>query len=231
MKRVGLVGGIGPASTLDYYSGIINEFRKITKGENYPEVIILSINMSEMLSYIEKDHWDSVILLLVKASERLSAAGADFAAMASNTPHLVFGEVSSRSPVPMISIVEETCRTVKSSLYSRPLCIGTLFTMRNRLYSEPLEKYGITSLLPSDEDQKKIHSFIFPNLENGIVVPEEKEKMIALLKNIINEKDADSVILGCTELPLMIKPGDLPVPIFNTTDIHIRSIVKHMLSE
>jgi len=231
MKRVGLIGGIGPASTLDYYSGIINDFRKITKGENYPEVLILSINMAEMLSHIEKDHWDSVIMQLVQAAERLTIAGAEFIAMASNTPHLVFGEVSRRCPVPMVSIVEETCRYVKSSLYNRPLCIGTLFTMRNRLYSEPLEKVGITSLLPSDEDQKKIHSFIFPNLEMGIVVPGEKEKMIALLKRNIEEQDADSVILGCTELPIMIKQGDLPVPVFNTTEIHIKAIVRRILSE
>jgi len=230
MKKVGLIGGVGPASTLDYYTGIIEGVREKADGE-YPEVIILSINMAEIISYIEKDQWDSVILQLVRANEKLSAAGADFSAMAANTLHLVFNEVSMRSPIPMISIVDETCKYVKNSLYKRPLFIGTLFSMRNRLYSETMEKYGIASLLPSEEDQKKIHSLFFPNLENGIVIPEDKVKMLALLNNIIIEQDADSVILGCTELPLMIKPRDLPVPIFDTTEIHINSIVKRILSK
>ncbi|MDR1954804.1 MAG: amino acid racemase [Candidatus Methanoplasma sp.] len=228
MKKVGLIGGIGPASTLDYYLGIIDGCRQRASGEDYPEIIIYSINMTEMLSLIENERWDEVVVWLTQITERLSAAGADFAAMASNTPHLVYDEVNERSPIPIVSIVEETCRFVKEARYQRPLTIGTLFTMKNRLYADPLKKHGITSVLPSENEQREIHSLFFPNLENGIVVPEDKEKMLALIKRMIREQDADSVILGCTELPLMITENDLEVPIIDTVRVHIRSIVDRM---
>lgn len=229
MKKVGLIGGIGPASTLDYYMGIINGYMQKAHNINYPEIIIYSINMTEMISYADKGHWDKVIAQLSQATEKLSAAGADFIAMASNTPHLVFNEVSEQSPVPLLSIVEETCRFVKAMQYKRVLTIGTLVTMKSGLYTEPLNKHDISPLLPSDDEQKEIYSLFYPNLENGIVVAEDKEKMLKLVDRIIKEKNADSVILGCTELPLMIKQGDLTEPVVDTTQIHIESIVNYMM--
>lgn len=230
MKRVGLIGGIGPASTLDYYMGIINGCMQKAKDINYPEIIIYSINMTEMISHADKGNWTQVTAQLSHATKKLSAAGADFIAMASNTPHLVFNEVSERSPVPLISIVEETCKFVKAAQYKRVLTIGTLVTMKSGLYTNPLIKHGISSLLPSDDEQTEIYSLFYPNLENGIVVAEDKEKMLKIVNRIVKEQNADSLILGCTELPLMIKQGDLSVPVVDTTKIHIESIVNSMMT-
>ena len=231
MKRIiGLIGGVGPASTLDYYMGIINGYRQKTNDIHYPEIIIYSIDMEEMMSYIEKDCWDKVIVQLSKAAAKLFAAGADFIAVASNTPHFVFDEVNVNSPVPMISIVEETCKSVSEAKYQRVLTIGTLFTMKSGLYTNPLKNYGITSLLPSDGEQKEIYSLFYPNLENGIVIEEDKAKMQKIINRIIREQNADSLILGCTELPLMIKQGDMSAPVIDTMQIHIEAIVNYMIS-
>ena len=228
MKKAGLIGGIGPASTLDYYTGIIDGYRQKTGGADYPEIVIYSIDMNEMMSYIENDRWDRVINQLSKAAASLAAAGADFIAIASNTPHIVFDEVQEQSPLPLISIVEETCRFAKAAGYQRVLTIGTRFTMKSGLYTDPLKKHNISALLPSDEEQEKIHALFFPNLENGIVIAEDKEKMIKTVDRIIKAQNTDSVILGCTELPLMIKQGDLAAPVINATQIHIESIVDYM---
>jgi aspartate racemase len=228
MKKIGLVGGIGPASTLDYYMGVIDGHREKTKAPNYPEIIIYSIDMFEMLSYIEERQWDKAAAQLSGAVNALASAGADFAAIASNTPHLVFDEIKRLSRIPLISIVEETCKFVIEKQYRRVLTIGTLFTMKNGLYSNPLTARGIVSLLPSEKDQQEIYSLFFPNLENGVVVQEDRIKMLALVNRIIGEQSADAVILGCTELPMMIKQGDLSVPVIDTTQVHINSVIRHM---
>ncbi len=228
MKKIGLVGGIGPASTVDYYMGIIDGCRKKSGSPNYPEILIYSIDMFEMLSHIEGKHWDKASVLLSTAVNNLASAGADFAAIASNTPHLVFDEISRLSTIPLISIVEETCNFVLEKQYQRVLTIGTLFTMRNGLYSNPLVAQGIISLLPSETEQQEIYSLFFPNLENGIVIQDDKIKMQKLVDSIVRKQKADSVILGCTELPMMLKQGDLNVPVIDTTQVHINAIVRNM---
>ncbi len=228
MKKVGLIGGTGPASTIDYYMGIIDGYTAKTGKPNYPEIIIYSIDMFEMLSYIEEKQWDKTAKMVSDAVNALALAGADFAAIAANTPHLVFDEISRLSKIPLVSIVEETCKFAAGRNYQRVLTIGTLFTMKNGLYSNPLASHGIVSLLPTDKEQQEIYSLFFPNLENGIVVQEDKIKMLELVNGIAKEQNADAVILGCTELPMMIKQGDLSVPVIDTTGVHIDSIVSNM---
>ena len=225
MKKVGIVGGLGPASTLDYYMGIINGHRMRTRDDNYPEILINSVNMTEMLSYIQNKEWDAVADMVVAAIDDLANAGAEFAAIASNTPHIVFDAIQERSSLPLISIVEETCRCAESKGCRKAVVIGTRFTMGSGLYTKALGKYGIEAVVPSAADQEIIHGIIFPNLEDGIIVPEDKKKMIAIANRVIEEHSADALILGCTELPLMIKDGDLETMILNATRIHIDSII------
>ncbi|MCL2031852.1 MAG: amino acid racemase [Methanomassiliicoccaceae archaeon] len=224
MKKAGIVGGIGPASTLDYYRGVIEGYRARTGG-SYPEVVINSVSMSEMMSFVQNKDWDSLVKMLADAVNDLANAGADIAAIASNTPHIVFERVRKLSPVPLISIVEETCKYAQRKGCKRILITGTRFTMGSGLYSEALGKYGIEAVVPSEEEQADIHGFIFPNLENGIVVPEDRQRMLEIVNRLITEHEADAVALACTELPLMIKEEDLGVLILDTAQIHIASIV------
>ena len=228
MKKVGIVGGIGPVSTLDYYSGIISGIRARINSDNYPEIVINSINMSEMLSYVADKDWDALADMLLGAIKSLASAGAEFAAIASNTPHIVFDRVLERSALPLVSIVAATCEHARRKGCKKAVILGTRFTMNSGLYSEALGKYGIEAVLPSEKEQAEIHGIVFPKLEDGIVVPEDKLKMLEIAGRLIAANDADGLILGCTELPLMIKDNDLDTLILNTTQIHIDAIVNSM---
>jgi aspartate racemase len=230
MKKLGIVGGLGPVSTMDYYSGIIQGVRARTGDGNYPKIVIDSVNMTELLSYLYRKDWDSLTSVLVGSINYLANAGAELAAIASNTPHIVFDRVQKQSVLPLISIVDATCTYAQSKGCQKVLIIGTAFTMRSGLYAEAFEKYGITAIVPSENEQSIIHGIIFPNLEDGIVVPEDKLKMLEIINGLLMEQQADAVALACTELPLMIKDGDIDALILNTTQIHIETIVHSILT-
>ena len=230
MKKAGIIGGIGPASTLDYYSGIVNGVRERSNSEDYPHLVIDSVNMTEMIGYITENEWDKLIGLLVSSIDNLADAGADFAAIASNTPHIVFDAVRERSRLPLISIVEATCCYAEQIGCRRAAVLGTLFTMQSGLYTRALEKYGIEAFVPDDRMQHEIYGLFFPNLENGIVVAEDRVKLIEISQGFVASSGADALVLGCTELPLAIKPGDIDTVILDTVQIHVEAIVRQILA-
>ncbi|MTI96930.1 MAG: amino acid racemase [Firmicutes bacterium] len=230
MKKLGLVGGIGPASTLDYYKGIIDVFRMKTAEGNYPQIIIDSINLAEMYDLAAKKQWDLFTCRLVDSIKNLAAGGAEFAAMAANTAHIVFDEVKGKAPLPLISIVDETCKYALSKNCKSVVIFGTAFTMSSGLYTNAFTKYGIDAFIPTENEQKAIHDIIFPNLQEGIVLPEDKKTIMQIADRMIAEQKADALILGCTELPLIIKNDDLDALLLDTTQIHIEAIVDYMLS-
>ena len=230
MKKAGIIGGIGPASTLDYYDGIIKGVRKAAGGEDYPRLVISSINMTEMIGYVSAGETDKLTALLAGAVNETAAAGAEFAAIASNTPHIVFGAVQARAKLPLISIVDETCREAERAGCRRVVVLGTLFTMQSGLYTKAFEKLGIEAFVPDERGQEEVYGIIFPNLENGIVLPEEKARLLEISSKLIETYQADALVLGCTELPLAIKPGDLDTLILDTAQIHIKSIVRAILN-
>ena len=225
MKKAGIIGGIGPASTLDYYSGIINGCRIKSKDENYPALVINSINMTEMLSYVSGQKWDALAAMLAGAVRELKNAGAELAAIASNTPHIVFDKVREQSPLPLLSIVDATCRYTQSRGCRKVVVIGTRFTMSSGLYTGAFERMGIQAVVPSEEEQAAIHGIIFPKLEEGLVDPEDKRRLLAMARRLLAENNADGLILGCTELPLMIRDDDMDTLVVNTTRVHIDAIV------
>lgn len=230
VKKVGLVGGIGPASTLDYYKGITEGYRMKIGGDNYPPMIIDSLNLAEMYSLVSNKQWDEFTNRFVDSIKNLAAGGANFAAMAANTAHIVFDDINRQSPLPIISIVDETCKTAQSKNCKSVVIFGTAFTMSSGLYSNAFAKYGIDAFVPTEEEQKAIHNIIFPNLQEGIVLPEEKRIMLQIANRILAEKNADALVLGCTELPLIIQENDLDVLLLDTTQIHIDAIVSYMLA-
>lgn len=227
--KIGIIGGIGPASTLDYYNGIIANC--LNAGKSYPEIVIDSIDMTRMCGYFEQEDYSNALAMVVSVVHNLKNAGAEYAAIASNTPHIIFDGIKNHSPLPLVSIVEETCRYISDKGYKKVLALGTAFTMKSGLYAKSLEKYGIEAVAPCPEDIEKLHGIIFPNLENGIVIAEDKAKMISISERYIKEHHAEAVILGCTEIPLMIKEGDLSVPVINTTQIHIDAVSALLINE
>lgn len=230
MKKLGLVGGIGPASTLDYYKGLTEGYRIRVGGENYPPMILDSLNLAEMYALVANKRWKDFTDRFVVSLKNLAAGGAEFAAMAANTAHIVYEDIKRQSPLPLVSIVEETCKCAQANNCKRVVIFGTAFTMSSGLYTDAFAKYGIAAFVPTQDEQKAIHDIIFPHLQEGIVLPEEKRTILAIADRMIRAKNAEALILGCTELPLIIKDNDLNALLLDTTQIHIEAILNYMLA-
>lgn len=226
MKKIGLIGGIGPASTVEYYLGIIEKCRREQGEKTYPEIVIDSVNMSlHDSALIEKDY-ARLSDYLMCCLQNLKAAGAEIAAITANTEHIVWDMICHKFPLPVISIVDATINEIKRRGFKRVLVFGTTFTLQSGLYEKALTNAGLTPIIPTHNDIFTIGSLIYPNLENGIVIPEDKQKLIELAEKYISDENADSLILGCTELSLAIKSCDISVPVLDTTQIHIEEIYR-----
>ena len=226
MKKIGLVGGLGPASTIDYYTGLIDKTKREQGQTVYPEIVIDSVNMTlHDKALVEKDYY-RLSEYLIESLENLKAAGAEIAAITANTEHIIWDMVCERFPLPVVSVVDATINEIKKNGYKRVLVFGTVFTLISGLYNNALQKNEINAIIPTDNDAELIGNLIYPNLENGIVIPEDRQKLIEVAEQYIEKYNADAMLLGCTELPLAIKPGDVSVPVLNTTLIHIEEIYK-----
>jgi len=230
MKTVGLIGGIGPESTIEYYRLIIKLYRQRVPDGNYPLVLINSINMKQMLDLIGAKHFPEVTQYLKKEIDKLAQAGADFGLLASNTPHLVFDNLQAVSPIPLLSIVEATCQKAKELGLDRLGLFGTGFTMQGGFYSGVFEKQGMVIVLPSDEDQEYVHEKYMTELVNGIILNETKTRLLGIAERLKKEQSIQGLILGGTELPLILKDGDdRDIPFLDTTRIHVERAVSELL--
>jgi len=230
-KILGLIGGIGPESTIDYYKTIIKRFREKFSANDYPHFLINNIDMTEMLGYIKENKLNDLTDFLAKQVKKLQDAGADFAALASNTPHLVFDDLQKKSNIPLISIVEETFKEIKKKNIGKVGLFGTLSTMDGGFYQKTGNKYLVDVLIPDKKSKEYINQIYFEELVLGIVNESTKKE----LKNIVCKmKDKDRIeglILGGTELPLILNQKDFPdIKIFNTAEIHVESILEKMLN-
>ena len=187
--------------------------------------------MYKIFSFLMKEQTEELIDYLANAIENLEKVGCDFAVMAANTPHIVFEQVSKRVRIPMISIVEETYKkTVKLGIENIGL-LGTQFTMENDFFKKAFISSQKNIIVPNQLEQEYIHKKIVEELENGIVNNETKNEFIAIINRMMNDEHIEGVILGCTELPMLIKPEDTVIHQLNTTEIHINTIVDSILEE
>lgn len=230
MKKIGIIGGIGPESTLDYYRGIIDAFRNRTGGLHSPEIIIYSADLAELLGILEAKNLAVLTAWLLFRLEALHRAGAEFAVIASNTPHVVFDEVAKRSPLPMLSIVEETCRKAESLGVKRPGLMGTQFTMAADFFRTPFQAHGMSLAVPSLEEQQFIHEKLFSEIELGIIKDSTRQALLAIVEKMIVRDAIDSLILGCTELPLILDREAFGIPFLNTAAIHVEGIVQTVMA-
>jgi aspartate racemase len=228
LKKVGIIGGMGPESTLEYYRSIVYRYQKCNKIGAFPSVVIDSVNIYEMLELCKRKDYSGLKEFILRAIENISKAGADFGVIASNTPHIVFEEVEKSSPIPLISIVEETFKKVKEMNYDKVGLIGTKFTMSEDFYKKVFRLNNIVVSVPEDCEQDYINDKIFQELEYGIVKEETKKDFLNILYGMRKRHNIKGVILGCTELPLLVKDEDIDMKLFNTTDIHINCIVDYM---
>jgi len=229
MKKIGIIGGLGPESTIDYYKGIINAFRRIYSGLASPEIIIYSADVTRLLELAEAKQWDELTEWLLERISALHRAGAQFAAIGSNTPHIVFHEVESRSPVPMLSIVEETCLKAESLGLNILGLMGTKFTMESDFFQKPFHEKGMSVVVPKSDEIQVIHNRLMSEIELGIIKESTRRELLSIVKRMKDEDTIEALILGCTELPQILDKEEYGITFLNTTAIHIDSIVKYCI--
>jgi len=246
MKTVGIIGGIGPESTIEYYRGIIAAYREQRSGTgvppvdnhaqdaratNYPSIIINSIDLTKLIAWMNSNELDKVAEYLVREVERLARAGADFGALASNTPHIVFDQIRARSPIPLISIVESARDAVQALGLKRVGLLGTRFTMQGRFYPEVFSRAGINLIVPDETEQNYVHEKYMGELLNNIFLPETRLGLLAIVDRMKERDGIEGLILGGTELPLILRDSEHNgVPFLDTTRIHVVRIVAELFA-
>ncbi len=229
MKRIGIIGGLGPESTIDYYKGIINAFRQREVGLTTPEIIIYSADVSRLFELVVAKEWDNLVDWLAKMVNALHSAGAEFAVIGSNTPHIVFDKVKSRSSIPMLSIVDETCKRALSMNLKKLGLVGTKFTMESDFFQKAFHDADISVIVPMKDEQQFIHNKIISEIGLGIIKNSTRQELLSIAKRMIDEDSIDGLILGCTELPLILEKDEYGIPFLNTTSIHVDSIVDYCM--
>jgi aspartate racemase len=228
MKTAGIIGGIGPESTIEYYRLTVARCRE-RMGSRYPPVLINSIDLTRMLDLVAAGRLPELTDYLLGEVERLARAGADFGALAANTPHVVFEPLRQRSPIPLIGIVDVTCRAATARGFRRAGLFGTRFTMQAPFYPLGLATAGIGLVLPSAAEQDYIHEAYMGELVNGIFRAETRSRLVAIASRLATEEGIDALILGGTELPLILRDEkEAGVPLLDTTRIHVEAIVAEM---
>ena len=230
MARVGLVGGLGPESTVDYYERIIELWQRHAPG-SAPGIVIDSLDVQQAIRLVSGDR-DALIQYLAASVHRLAAAGADFVAMTANTPHLVFDDVASRSPVPLLSIVETCAAAAQRQGLKRLALLGTRFTMEAAFYPEVCGRYGIDVMVPDEKDRVWVHERYLGELLKGELTDSTREGFTTLIERLQERTRIDGVVLGGTELPLLL-PADTVagLPALDTTALHVEAIVARLREE
>jgi len=231
MKILGIIGGLGPESTIDYYGRIIAMYRERTGDGSYPQFIINSINLKKGLDFMDASNLTGMTDYLVEEIGKLELAGATFGLISANTPHIVFDEVASKSSIPLISIVEATCTAVKARKLKRLALLGTRYTMRATFYPKVFSREGIDLVVPDPDEQTYIHDKYLNELVSGKFLPETRAGLLAIIDRLKASSDIEGVILAGTELPLILRDSEHSgVPFLDTTEIHCEAAVNEMLS-
>lgn len=225
MKKLGLIGGIGPESTVLYYTYIVYGVQERMGGRAFPPVTIESLDVYRVLDLCARRDFDTLVDYLGQGLDALAAAGADVAALSANTPHIVFDRLTARSPLPLISIVEAALAEARRRGLQRVGLLGTLFTMREDFFAEPFEQADIAVVRPTSGEQQLIQARIADELELGIVRPETVAELRAIITRLKREVGIDAVVLGCTELSLALSDENTPVPCLDTVDCHVKALV------
>lgn len=226
MKKIGLVGGVSWVSTIEYYKFINEGVNERLGGLNFAECIIYSLNFGD----IQAISWENSFDLLLNACESLKRSGVDAIVLGANTAHLFADELQAKVALPIIHIGVETAKAVRKQGLSTIGLLGTKFTMELEFYRNKLEESGLEVLVPAKQETRDyVQLTVKEELGKGVINPETKRNYIAIVAELV-ERGAEGIILGCTEIPLLISQRDFAVPVFDTTQIHSQAIVEYMLS-
>ena len=230
MKTLGLIGGTGPASTIDYYRLLIEEYRKHADGSS-PSVIINSVDLKRMVEWMYAREFSKVADYLVDEFEKLQKAGVDFAALTANTAHIVFEDLQRRVSLPLVSIVEATCERAQALELKTVGLFGTRFTMEEDFYPKVFSRTDVKLVIPNDEERAYVHEIYFSELLKDIFLPETRTKLLAIADEMKARDGIEALILGGTELPLLLRADEHNgITLLDTTRIHVDRLVKELLN-
>ena len=230
MKKLGLVGGLGPESTILYYHDLTYGVQKKTGKELFPNLSIESVNVFEALDFCKREDYDGLTAYLMGAINNLIKSGADFIALSANTPHIVFDRLQKLATVPLVSIIEATCEEAKKQKLQKLGLLGTIFTMTGDFYKKPFINAGIDIITPTIEEMDLVNDKIANELEQGIVKEETLKDFQKIITRMKNEQGIEAIILGCTELPLLLNDKVSQIPCLDTMKIHIDTLIDRILS-
>ena len=231
MKKTGLVGGMGPESTVAYYRDIVFGVNSRVEKPFFPEVIVESLDVFHVQQLIREEKYEELTAYLLNAVKNLARGGADFAVLTANTAHVVFDRLRELSPLPLVSIVEATYReTLRRGLRKVGL-LGTVFTMTRDFYKQPFVSAGVEVIVPAPEEMEYINDRISRELEFGIVKEDTLTEFQRIISRMRDENGIEAVILGCTELPLLLNDNNSPVPCLDTVKIHVDEIINILMND
>ncbi|PKH52211.1 aspartate racemase [Tenacibaculum sp. Bg11-29] len=225
MKTIGLIGGITPQSTIMYYQ-VLNKLASETFGEKHSaKVVMNAVDFGEISKLQSEGRWDLLGKIMVNAAESLQAGGAHCILICANTMHLTINEVREAVTIPVIHIAEATGELILEQKLKKVALLGTKYTMEKNFYTDVLKNMGIEAIIPEEEDRTIIHDVIYDELSKGILNKASKKAYLTIINKLV-QKGAEGVILGCTEIPLLIEQKDVSIPVFDTTTIHATKAFK-----
>lgn len=228
MKKLGIIGGTGSESTLIYYKEI--ESGVFEKAGRFPYLSVESLSVFDVLKFCADKNYDGLAEYLLRGLTNLKNAGADFACLTGITPHIVFDKIAQKSPLPVVSMIETSVEEAKKCGYKKLVLLGTIPTMQGDFFKKPFEKNGIKIKVPNEEEMRFIGGKIETELESGKVIPKTQEKIAQIANSLSQNENADAIILGCTELPLILNDSLTKVPCLDVMKIHIKKLVE-MIAE
>ena len=229
MKTLGLIGGTGPESTIDYYRLLTAQYREKADGAS-PPVIINSVDLQRMIAWMGANELDKVTDYLVEQFGKLEKAGVDFAALTANTPHIVFDEIKSRVNLPLVSIVEAACERAQALGFKSVGLFGTRYTMQAPFYPKVFSRTDIRLVTPNAEEQDYIHEKYFGELLKDTFLPETRAKFLNIADEMKTRDGVEAIILGGTEIPLLLRTEEHNgIQLLDTTRIHVDRLIEEML--
>lgn len=225
-KKIGILGGISSASTIQYYKTITDLYFKEFNDYYYPEIIIYSLDFQYFTDLEDEHRTGEYIDYILTGIHALKKAGADFVIMAANSPHSVLNEVKNQSGIEILSIVEAVAQNAKESNLKKTLLTGIKYTMQSDFYQKGFEKFGIEVLVPENDHQDIINDIIFSELVINNFLDTTRNKFI----EIVNSYKVDGIILGCTELPLLIKQDDIDIKVLDSLSLHCEAALKYSIN-
>lgn len=227
-KRIGILGGMSPESTVEYYQYITRTYVERYGDYAYPEVLIYSVSFQSYVDWPEQERWDLVAQGLSEAAQRLEAAGAEVLLIATNTMHLVVDQVQAGVAVPVLSLLDVVAEAILARGMRTTGLLGTRFTMEKGFYQDALARRGITVLVPGAEGRAYVNQVIYDELVAGQIRDASRAGFVALVEELAG-RGAEGVILGCTEIPLLVGEADVDLPLFDTTRLHAEAALEYAL--